>query len=199
MTESTGWPPQPDPPQPTQEQLAEAARQLQATNVGVTGPQVGSPVDLGMQALAAGAEPAEVDTAAMLAEFRALQARISALEAEKRASTAPAVVRYAQAILDHLSTKAAQHPAIQADADHTYGQAANASGDGGKGVLGAASHLVATASTAADTGKPGSFGNELGQIQTWVQRHARRFPHVDYGYVLELAEEAALAVTKLAA
>src|SRR5579872_4431990 len=102
MTENTGWPPQPDPAQPTQEQLAEAARQIASQNVGVT--SAADPAALGMQALAAGAEPAEVDASELLASIRALQGRITALEAEKRAATAPAVVRYAQAILDHLST-----------------------------------------------------------------------------------------------
>jgi hypothetical protein len=202
MTEQTGWPAQPDPaqpPVPTAEQQAEAARQLAAQNVGVTGPQVGSPVDLGRAAVAAGAEAADVDANELLASIRALQNRVNLLEAEKRAASAPAVVRYAEAIRDHLATKAAQHPAVQADPDHSYGKLPDASGAGGLGVLGAASHLAVTAAQAADSGKPGSFGTELGHIVTWVQRHARRFPAIDHGYILELAEEAALAATKLAA
>lgn len=212
MTESTGWGPgpgevsdfpPPTPPAPpareyTADELAAAQAAIAGANVGVTGPQVGSPTDLGLAALAAGAEAADPDPAEMLAAIRAMQARIDALEAEKRSAQAPLVVTYATALLDHLATKRAQHPVIQADPDHNYGQVPNAEGLGARGVLGAAHHLVSTATVAAETGNGQGVAAELPAIQTWVQRHARRFPHVDYSYIVELAEEVAGAAAKLA-
>jgi hypothetical protein len=212
MTENTGWGPGPGevsdfpppapappaaPPVPTAEQQAEAAAQIAAQNVGITGPQVGSPVDLGMAALAAGAEAADPDPGEMLRAIRQLQARIDSLEAEKRSQHAPDVVKYAQALLDHITAKRDQHPVIQADPDHSFGQVPNADGVGGRGVLGGVSHLVASATTAAETGDPRSVLSELGPVETWVKRHARRFPHLDYNYILELAEDVGLAAAKL--
>ena len=198
-----GTPPAaPEPPparQFTAEELAEASRQIAAQNVGVTGPEVGSPVDLGLHALAAGAEATEVDTAAMLRAIKQLSAKVAALEAEKRLSNAPAVVTYAHALHDHLAVKATQHPTVQADPDYTWGQAPREDGQGGRGVLGATGRLVASAEAAADTGNPGTIAEDAGKVTTWVVRHARHFPHLDYSYVLELAEDVAQAAVKLAA
>lgn len=188
----------------TPEELEAARVQLTAQGADL-GPAGGasdvaeSGAALGMHALAAGAEAAEVDTAAMLRAIKALQSQVASLEAEKRLTSAPQVVRYAQALHDHLAVKAAQHPTVQADPDHTYGQAPHEDGQGGRGVLGATGRLVAAAEAAAETGNPGTITTDAGKVATWVQRHARRFPHIDYGYVLELAEDVAGAAAKLAA
>lgn len=185
----------------TPDELAEARRQLVAQGADLgPGPEVAeSGAALGMQAMAAGAQASEVDADAMLAAIRSLQAQVAALEREKKLAQAPEVVKYAQALFDHLAVKAAQHPTVQADPDHTYGKAPNAEGHGGQGLLGAAGAIVTAAEAAADTGQPGTLAADVGKVETWVKRHARRFPHIDYSYILDLAEETAGAVLKLAA
>jgi len=193
-------PPAGAPREFTAEELDAARAQLLAqgaTGIG-TGPAATGEA-LGLSAMAAGAEATEVDAGAMLAAIRALQAKVDALEREKRAAQAPDVVKYAQALFDHLAVKAVKHPHTQADPDHTWGQAPGDDGTGGRGVLGAAGKIVTAAGKAADTGHPGTLAADLGKVETWVKRHARRFPHIDYSYVLELAEDAAQAVTLLAA
>jgi hypothetical protein len=183
----------------TPDELAAAAQQLAAQNVGVTGPEVGSPVDLGAQAVAAGAEATEVDAGGLLAQIRALTDRVNQMESDKRKAEAPAVVRYATALRDHLALKADAHPATQADPDHSWGKLPAQDGHGGAGVLGAVSQLVTHAEAAAESGHAGNLGKEVGAVESWVNRHAKRFPHIDYSYILDLAGEAAQAVALIAA
>jgi len=200
-------PPAEAPREFTKDELEQARQQLvsQGADLGPSGGSTApndvaeSGAALGMHALAAGAEAADVDTAAMLRAIKELSAKVSALEAEKRLASAPDVVKYAHGLHDHLLAKSYQHPGVQADADHTYGQAPRESGEGGKGVLGATGRLITAAEAAADTGDPGTIAAEAAKVGTWVTRHARRFPHIDYSYVLELAEDLGGAALKLAA
>jgi hypothetical protein len=205
MTETTGFPddtgqaPAPAPRQFTAEELDAARAQLAAQGEDLAPASTASSEDLGLSAVAAGAEAQSVDAGELLAAIRGLQAKVDALEADKRAANAPDVVKYAQALSDHLAAKSAAHPVIQADADHTWGQLPNAQGHGGSGVLGAVGKLTADAEAAAESGKPGGLAAEVGKVENWVKAHARRFPHIDYSYVLDLAAEAAGAAAKLAA
>lgn len=185
----------------TPEELAQARAQLEAQGEDLSAAQ-GPPVDpasLGTHAVAAGAEAAQVDPNELLRAIRGLQAQVDALQAEKRQANAPEVVRYAQALHDHLAVKAAAHPVIQGDADYSWGQVPNAQGAGGRGVLADTAALVGDAEAAADSGKVGHLGDDIGKVETWVKAHARRFPQIDYSYVLDLAAEAAGAVARLAA
>lgn len=177
----------------TPEQLAAARAQLEAQ--GELSPAAASPdtvatdgAGLGMRALADGAQAAEVDSGELLRQIRAMQDRMDALEREKRMSTAPDVVKYATALHDHLSAKAAAHPLINLDADHGWGQ-----------VLEQTASIKEAAAAAAESGQPGTLKEDLGKVEAWVSRHARRFPQIDYTYVLELAEDAAGALAKLVA
>lgn len=168
-------------------ELAAAREQLRAQGELGTG-SPGDPAAIGMQALAAGAQADEVDAASMLESIRAMQARIDALEREKRLATAPDVVKYSAALHDHLAAKAAAHPVINADADYSFGP-----------VLEKAAALAESAGKAAETGHPGSLKADAEEIGAWIAKHARRFPHLDYSYIGDLAAEAAGAVARLAA
>lgn len=185
----------------TAEELAQARAQLLAQGEDLAEAQ-GPPVDpasLGTHAVAAGAEAASVDPNELLSSIRALQAQVAALEAEKRQANAPDVVKFTQALHDHLAGKAAAHPHTQADPDHSWGQAPDAQGANGRGVLADTAALVADAAQAAESGKVGNLGERVGKVEAWVKAHAKRFPHIDYSYVLDLAAEAAGAVARLAA
>lgn len=185
----------------TPEELAQARAQLLAQGEDLSNAQ-GPPVDpesLGAHAVGAGAEAAAVDPNELLAAIRGLQSKVDALEAEKRQANAPDVVKYTQALHDHLAGKAAAHPVIQANPDHSWGQAPDAQGANARGVLASTHALVADAQGAADSGKVGHLAEDVGKVEDWVKRHARRFPQIDYSYILDLAAEAAGAVAKLAA
>lgn len=186
--ETTGAAAPAGPRQFTPEELEEARQQLMAQGELSQAEPAQDQAALGMQALADGAQATEVDPGDMLAMIKSLQAKVAGLEAEKRLASAPDVVRLTTAVRDHLAAKAAAHPQIQLDPDHTW-----------KPVLDQAGQLVHDAEAAADAGHPGSLGDDIGKVASWVTRHAKRFPHIDYGYILELAEDAAEAAAKLAA
>lgn len=200
-TEDTGFGPAEQAPAPvsapaggfqfTPEQLAAARQQLldqgELDPAAKGGPDVAEDsATLGMKALADGAQSSEVDTGELLRQIQAMQSRMDTLEREKRMSTAPEVVKYATALHDHLTAKAAAHPAIAADPDHNWGQ-----------VLEQTASIKEAAATAAESGKPGTLKDDLGKVAAWVSRHAKRFPQIDYSYVLELAEDAAGALARL--
>lgn len=196
-TESTGFfDPAPQTPAPaeaphefTPDQLEAARQQLIAQGADLG--QRDTPVDsagLGMQALAAGAEPAEVDADALLRMLQAQQSQINALLAEKKLANAPEVVKYATALADHLQARADQNPAIHADPDHTWMPA-----------LEQAATLVNAANDAASSGEPGPVMDVVAGLEKWMATHARRFPALDYGYLIDLAGEVAGAAAKLAA
>lgn len=169
---------------------AQAAAAEQVSGIGADlgpGPQA-SPETLGAQMVQSGAEPAQVDANALLRTIQAMQARLDALEAEKRASLAPEVVKYAQAVADHIAAKAAAEPALVDHPDLPLTQGTSLAGT-----------LVDAAAAAAESGDASKLAKPLTEVTTWVRAHARRFPRVDWGYVLQLAEEAAGAAAKLAA
>jgi len=171
----------------TPEEL-EAARAQLAEQDAATGPSV-SEAQMSAHLVASGAEAASVDPAELLALIRGLQSKVDALTAEKRAATVPDVTKYATAIADHLQGKADASPVMQADPDHTLAP-----------VLDLAGKLKDAAAAAADgSGDVGAVHGVLGDIASFVRRHARRNPQVDYSYVEELAEELADACAKLAA
>lgn len=185
----------------TPEELAQARAQLLAQGEDLSSAQ-GPPVDpasLGTHAVAAGAEAAQVDPQELLAAIRGLQAQVDALNAEKRQANAPDVVKYTQALHDHLAGKAAANPVLQSNPDHSWGQAPDAQGANARGILADTAAIVADAQAAADSGKVGHLAEDVGKVESWVKAHARRFPHLDYSYILDLTAEAAGAVAKLAA
>ena len=177
----------------TPEQLAAARDQLLAQGEldpaeSGGGPPVG-PGELGAQALADGAEAAEADPGAMLRAIQALQAQVDALNAEKRATSAPPLVTYAQAVKDHLAAKQAAHPVIDADPDHSFAPAVELAGQ-----------LVDAAKQAGEPGgDTGPVTSKLAEVETWIKQHAKRFPQLDYSYLGDLALEVAGTVAKLAA
>lgn len=173
----------------TDDELAEARRQLEAQGqlAPAAGPEA-SGAELGMQALAAGAQAGEVDAAGLLREIRALQSQVDTLNRERHLAQAPEVVRYAEALRDHLAAKQAAHPHINADPDHSF-----------RPVLAIAGKVVTAAGEAADSGRPGGIAGDVQQIERWVAAHARRFPHLDYSYIAELAGEVGGAAARLAA
>lgn len=180
----------------TAEELAAARDQLIAQGDLAPAGAVGAAAlpdsaALGFQALADGAEAANPDVGEMLATIRMMHERISQLEAAKGLDTAPAVVRYAVALFDHLSAKAAAHPVINADLDHGYAPALKLAGAARDAAAKAAE--TPTAAAVADT------GSKVAELERWIVAHARRFPQVDYSYLIDLAAEAAGAVAKLAA
>lgn len=143
---------------------------------------------LGMQIAAAGGSATEVDTGALLRMIQNLQAQVTALTAAQVSAQAPEVVKYATAFADHLQAKADAHPVINADPDHTFIPA-----------LRKAAHLVNAAEAVAASGTGHEDLVSLAKdAAAWVAAHARRFPAIDYEYILQLAEEVAGAAVKLA-
>jgi hypothetical protein len=191
-TESTGFPPETSTPHGyTADEIA-AARAL-LSEAGELDPaaqreQTASPDDLAAQIHAAGAEAADPDVAQMLATIQAMQSRMEKLEAQTRAQNAPDVVKYAQALNDHLAAKAAAHPVVDANPDTTFAP--------GLKLTGA---LVDAAGDAADARQPGTLERDTDQVLRWITQQARRAPHLDLGYLAELAGEVAEAAVKLAA
>jgi phosphohistidine swiveling domain-containing protein len=142
-----------------------------------------------MRLAASGAAATDVDPAALLRQMQALQAQVDALTAAKVQDKAPEVVRYATALADHLQAKADAHPTINADPDHTFIPAL---------------HKVAQLVNAAEGVVAHSTGHDhvitlAKDVGAWVSAHARKFPAIDYDYLLQLAEEAAGAAAKLLA
>jgi hypothetical protein len=194
-TEETSFPgdpgpvPEADAPrQFTPSERAAAREQLLAQGELAPAAPVPDSASLGIQALAAGAQADEVDPGELLRMLQAQQARIDALESEKRLATAPDIVKYATALADHLQVKADANPVIHSDPDHTWMPA-----------LELAAGLVNAASTAAQSGQPGDLAAQVAKVRTWVARHQRKFPHLDYGYIQDLADETDDAAAKLAA
>lgn len=193
-TESAGFSEAAAPPGPhqfTADELAAAREQLLAQGeldpVTARDTVAEDQADLGARVLQSGAEADEVDAADLLAAIRGLQSQVDALNREKRLSQAPDVVKYATALNDHLTAKALSNPTINADPDHGYGP-----------VLEQTATLKDAAADAAGSGHPGQVEDLAGKIGKWVSAHARRFPQVDYSYVLDLAEDVATAASKLA-
>ena len=58
---------------------------------------------------------------------------------------------------------------------------------------------VTAAAEAVVAGEPGALDGPVAELTGWVRAHAAQFPHVDWHYVLRLAEEAGAAAAKLAA
>ena len=170
------------------EQTPEQAARSQVAGVAAdlgAGPQT-PPDVLGAQMQASGAAPGEVDASALLAHIRAMQARLDSLEAEKRQELAPEVVKYADALAAHIAAKAAASPGLAAHPDHP---------------LTAGADLVAKVADAARAeadGKAGALAGPLADLTAWVKRSQQVFHHLDWHYVLQLAEEAA-AAARLAA
>lgn len=195
-TEETGFTaehdPGPVPPEAprqfTPEELAAARQQLLAAGELAPAAPAADSSELGMQALAAGAQAGEVDPHELLAMLKAQQARIDQLMAEKKLADAPEIVKYSTALADHLQVKADANPVLHADPDHTWNPA-----------LELAAQLVNASQEAAKTGQPGSLPELIGKVRTWVGRHQRKFPAIDYGYIQDLADEAEAAAGKLAA
>jgi len=158
-----------------------AQQAVQATVSGVAadlGPGPQAPAsDIGAAMAAGGAQPAAPDPAAMLAQIQALQAQMAALQAEKQAGTVPDVTKYAQAAADHVAAIATANP-------HLAGELAD-------GVTLSAD----VAAAAADGAHPGGTVEEL---KAWVDDVAAKFPHINFGYVLQLAGEIAAAAAKIA-
>ena len=193
-TEDTGFSqaaPPPGPHQFTPDELAAARQQL--IDQGELDPAtardsvVEDQAGLGARVLQSGAEADEVDPSELLAAIRGLQAQVDQLNREKKLSQAPDVVKYATALHDHLTAKALANPVINADPDHGYGP-----------VLEQTASLKDAAADAADNGHPGPVEDLAGKVGKWVSAHARRFPQIDYSYVLDLAEDVATAASKLA-
>lgn len=200
-TEATGFPadqphdaaaaPVAGPREFTAEEL-DQARQLLAAQGETFAPVTAAPAadqsELGMQALADGAQADEIDPAELLRSIQALQAQVSRLEAEKRTAQAPDVVKYADAIAGHLQALADANPVIHADPDHTL-----------MPMLEHAAAAVNAAHDAADSGDPAPVHDQLDQLDRLVARHQRRFPGLHFGYVRDLLDEARDSAHKLAA
>jgi hypothetical protein len=174
-----------------QQVTPEQAQQATAEQVSAVGADLGlgqqpSAADLGAAAVQAGAQPGEVDAGQLLRTIQAMQARLDALEAEKRAEQAPAVAVYGQAVADHVNAKIAAHPHLATHPDNPI----TAGGPLAGRVLEAAQNAEAD---------PAAVEGHVAELRAWVEAHARQFPHIDWGYVLELAGETAAAAGKLAA
>jgi hypothetical protein len=153
----------------------------------------GDPADaaaaVGARIAAAGAAATDVDIEAMFRSIKSLEAQVAQLTAERVQAQAPEVVKYATAFADHLQAKADAHPVINADLDHTFIPA-----------LRHAAKLVNAAEQVAATGAGHAELVSLAKdAEGWVRAHARRFPAIDYDYILQLAEEVGSAAVKLLA
>lgn len=175
----------PQPPVSPAQAQQETAAQLGsvAADLG-PGPQQ-SPADLGAQMAASGAHPGEVDVNELLSLIRGMQGQIDQLQAAKRADDAPAVLTYAQALADHVTAKAAANPVLAVHPDHPLQAGVKLAGN------------VVTAAQAVVDGQTGALEGPLSELTAWVAKVAKRTPHLDWGYVLELGEEAAGAVARL--
>jgi len=183
----------PAPGQEPQQTVTPAeAQQAAAEQISAVGQDLGPGIqpaaeDLGAAAVAAGAQPDEVDAGALLRTIQQMQLRLDMLEAEKRAEQAPAVVIYGQAIADHVNAKVAAHPTLYSHPDNPLSAG------------GALAGAVLDAARSEADGNTGALAGPLADLEGWVKNHARQFPHIDWGYVLELAGEAAGAAGRLAA
>lgn len=199
------WPPQPPaaPGAPGQgaagaQQAWQAAQPYGATPLTPqpTAPSPAPPGDpaqaaaaVGMRLAQAGAAATDVDTGALLAMIQQLQAQMAQMTAAQGSTGGPDVVKFATAFADHLQAKADAHPVINADPTDTYIPA-----------LQKAAELVNTAHQVAATGQ-GHEGlvNLAREAVQWTAAHARKFPAIDYDYILELGHEVASAAAKLLA
>jgi hypothetical protein len=186
---------QPTPPPAAPDAAAEQAQAAAAAGVQNIGADLGAgtapaaaPEQLGASLAASGAAPDEVDPAALLAAIRGLQAQVDAMQAEKRMEQAPALVTYAQALADHVAAKIAASPHTAADVDQP----------GAVGVDLANAALEA-ARAAAESGDISGVKEKVDDVVGWVRAHAAKFNHIDWSYVLQLAEEIGTAAGKLAA
>jgi hypothetical protein len=113
---------------------------------------------------------------------------VDALTQAGVAASAPPLVRYATAAADHLQAKADAHPVINADPDDTFIPA-----------LKSAAQLVNGAEYVAASGAGHEQLVSLAKdAEAWVKAHARRFPQIDYDYILQLLGEVGSAAVKLA-
>lgn len=167
----------------TPEQLAAAREQLIAQGE-LAAPA--APAHLGQTVLESGAMPDQIDAIALLHQIQAMQAQLDQMAAEKKAELAPDVVKYAEAAMDHLTAKAVAHPMIGADPDWNYGTG-----------LETLAGLKEAAAEAADAAAPGRVADAAAKAEAWVRQHAAHFPHIDYGYILQLITEAGVAAAKL--
>ena len=170
-TESTGFtaPAQPVTPDQAQQATADQVSGI-AANLGQDSPAADQ-AQLGAQVAAGGAQADEVDVQQLLRGMQAMQARIDALEAEKSAGQQSEIERYTSALADHLQVHADQHPGIHSDPDHTF--------------MPSLERAAQAANTASD-GNPADVLPHLDFIERWVTRHGRRYPGIDYSYVLQL-------------
>lgn len=166
---------------------AQAALQNVGADLGAGTAPAATPEQLGTALAASGAAPDEVDPQALLAAIRNLQAQVDAMQAEKRMEQAPALVTYAQALADHVAAKIAAHPHTAADVDMP--------GQAGIDLTGAA---LEVARAAAESGDTSAVASKVDDVVAWVRMHAKKFNHIDWSYVLQLAEEVTTAAAKLA-
>jgi hypothetical protein len=173
---------------PAAAQASPLTPQATAPSSAPPGDPAEASAEVGMRIAAAGATPTDVDTRALLAQLQALQARVDTLTQANVAAAAPPLVRYATAFADHLQAKADAHPTINADPDNTFIPA-----------LRSAAQLVNGAEYVAASGAGHEqLVNLAKDAGAWVKAHARRFPQIDYDYILQLAEEVGSAAVKLA-
>lgn len=143
---------------------------------------------LGMHIAGAGGAATDVDVNQLYAHIKRLEEQFASLQQSQAHVQAPEVVKYATALADHLQAKADANPVVNADPDHTWYPA-----------LVKAAQLVNGAEQAIATGTGHSELVTLAKdVAGWVRQHARRFPAIDYDYVLQLAEETAGAAVKAA-
>lgn len=170
------------------EAAAAAAEQVSQIGADLGMGEQPAAADLGGQLQASGAHPGEVDTAALLEQIRALQSQMDQMQADKRSEAAPAIVSYAQALADHLNAKIAANPHTAADADLPGAAGADLAGQ-----------VLEAARTAAESGDVTGLQAKVDDVVGWVRAHGVKFNHIDWTYVLQLAEEIASAAAKLAA
>lgn len=113
-----------------------------------------SPDELATQAAEQGASPTEVDAGALLKHIQAMQARLEALEQEKRAGNAPPLVATLEAARDLVTAHAAHTPGT----DHAE-------------ALSLADDLVDAGKNATQSGDLG-YVREIGaRLHKWLTRH----------------------------
>jgi hypothetical protein len=166
---------------------AAAALQNVGADLGAGTTPAATPEQLGVSLAASGAAPDEVDPQALLAAIRSLQSQVDQMQAEKRMEQAPALVTYAQALADHVAAKIAAHPHTAADVDLP--------GQAGIDLSGA---VLEAARAAAESGDISAVAGKVNDVVGWVRMHAAKFNHIDWSYVLQLAEEVTSAAAKLA-
>lgn len=188
MTEQPYQAPQaPDTAAEDAQRAAAAGVQNIGADLGAGTAPAATPADLGASLAASGAAPGEVDPAELLAAIRGLQAQVDQMQAEKRLEQAPAMVTYAQALADHVQSKINAHPHTAADVDQP-----------GQEGVDLANAALDAARAAAESGDVSGVQSKVDDVVGWVRAHSAKFNHIDWSYVLQLAEEIGAAAARLA-